>query len=374
MNTDRRKVALFCTNFLPYSQTFVHDELRAHERYETEVFAWRRQNPERFLHDAVHVANPFYGGTLMSPKFARRIRRGGFSVVHAHFGPGAVYAMPYAALAALPLVVTFHGYDVPLLWNARRFSPEFWSYAILGRRMLERMTLGLCASKDLFDLLVAHGVPSEKLRVHRLGIDLAKWSPGTPREGALQVLMVGRFVAKKGFSYGLRTFARLLETHPSSRLVIVGDGPLERTLRALARELGLGDRVTWCGAVPHDEVTRLVRESSVLLAPSVVDEHGDRESGLIVAKEASACGVPVVATVHGGLPEIVDHGVTGLLAPERDVDALARHLVALADSPSLRAQLGAAAAAKMRAEYDNRARVRSLETLYDEAVQRHGGR
>lgn len=367
-----RKVALFCTNFLPYSQTFVHEELKAHTRYEAEVFAWRRQNATRFLHPRVHVANALYGGTLASPRFARRITRGGFSLAHAHFGPGAVYALPYVGLADLPLVVTFHGYDVPLLWNTRRLRPEYWPYALLGERMLARMTLGLCASTDLLELLVEHGVPREKLRLHRLGIDVDTWQTEGKREEGFQVLMVGRFVAKKGFAYGIRAFAALLRAYPAARLVIVGDGPLEAPLRALVGELGIGACVRFTGAVPSTEVVRLVRASSVLLAPSVVDRDGDRESGLIVAKEAGAAGVPVVATVHGGLPEIIEHGVTGLLAQERDVAGLARHLEALAASPTLRAALGVNAARKMRAEYDNRDRVRALEGLYDEAIARHG--
>jgi colanic acid/amylovoran biosynthesis glycosyltransferase len=367
-----RKVALFCTNFLPYSQTFVHEELRAHTRYEAEVFAWRRQNATRFLYPRVHVANALYGGTLASPRFARRIVRGGFSLAHAHFGPGAIYALPYVGLADLPLVVTFHGYDVPLLWNTRRLQPEFWPYALLGARMLSRMTLGLCASTDLLELLVEHGVPRQKLRLHRLGIDVDTWHSAAEHKDGFEVLMVGRFVAKKGFSYGIRAFAELLREHPGARLVVVGDGPLEPRLRALVAELGIGGSVRFTGAVPNAEVVRLVRASSVLLAPSVVDRDGDRESGLIVAKEAGAASVPVVATVHGGLPEIIEHGVTGLLAQERDVAGLARHLGALAASPTLRAAMGMNAARKMRAEYDNRDRVRALEGLYDEAIMRHG--
>ena len=125
------------------------------------------------------------------------------------------------------------------------------------------------------------------------------------------------------------------------------------------------------GPVPSEEVSRLLRESHTLLAPSVVDRIGDRESGLIVAKEASACGVPVVATVHGGLPDIVEHGVTGLLAPERDVAALTAHLATLHADPELRATMGRRAVEKMHASYCNRDRVGALEAFYDEAIALH---
>lgn len=364
----KRRVAVFSTRFLQRSQTFVYEELLCHERYEAEVFAWRRENGDRFPYPNVHVASPLYGATLFSPAFARRIATGGFSLVHAHFGTGAVYALPHALAARRPLVVTFHGYDVPLLWNNRRLSPEYWPYALLGRTILDRMTLGLCASTDLAELLVEAGVPRAKLRVHRLGVRLDAFEPGEQTGGAFQVVMVGRFVPKKGFAYGVQAFARLAAERPHARLVIVGEGPLEHSLRELVRSLHLTERVAFTGERPSTEVAQILRASHVLLAPSVVDRLGDRESGLIVAKEASACAVPVIGTVHGGIPEIVAHGETGLLAQERDVDALAGHLFALHDDPRLRRRLGAAARAKMVAEYDNRERVRALEALYDEAI------
>ncbi|MFO0692513.1 MAG: glycosyltransferase [Polyangiales bacterium] len=368
--SEPQPFALFCTNFLPYSQTFVYEELRNHRRYEAEVFTWRRQNADRFPYPKVHEANLLYGGTLMSGSFARRFARRDFTLVHAHFGPGAIYALPYAQMAKLPLVVTFHGYDVPLLWNIRRFSPEYWPYAALSKRLLARMTLGLCASTELYELLVDFGVPAEKLRIHRLGIDIDRFAPGPRRADGFQVAMVGRFVEKKGFSYGMRAFAKLAADVPDARLVIVGDGELGERLTKLASDLGIAERVRFTGPIPSDDVKTLLQESHVLLAPSVVDRIGDRESGLIVAKEASACATPVVATVHGGLPDIVEHGVTGLLAPERDVESLATHLRALHDDRALWKRLGRAAVEKTRREYDNRERVAALEDLYDEARER----
>ena len=105
-------------------------------------------------------------------------------------------------------------------------------------------------------------------------------------------------------------------------------------------------------------------------APSVVTRSGDRESGLIVAKEAAACGVPVIATMHGGLPDIVEDGHTGFLVPERDVERLSEPLGRLIAEPALRQQMGGAARLKMEREYDVRERVTELEGFYDEAIAR----
>lgn len=364
-------VALFNTNFLPYSQTFVYEEIRCHERYAVEVFCRRRLLAERFAFEPVHVGGPWYGLTCRAAAFDARFEEADFALVHAHFGLGAVYARPFARRHGRPLVVTFHGYDVPLLGSPRRWLPQHLRYAILGPRVLEDMTLGLCASEELRAMLLALGVPADRLRVHRLGVDLTRFRPGERPAGEFRVIMLGRFVEKKGFEYGLRAFAEVAREEPVISLSLVGDGPEDGRLRRLAAELGVAARVAFTGPLDPERVAELLRSSQVLLAPSVVDRHGNRESGLIVVKEASACATVPIGSRHGGIPEIIDDGVTGYLVAERDVASIADRMRRLVREPALRERLGAAAREKMRREYDNTARVRALEDLYDEAGARH---
>lgn len=363
-----RKSALFSTNFLPYSQTFVYEQLVNHRRYDPEVFCWRRQNTDRFPFRHVHSANFTYLVSRYSPKFVKRFQEQSFAIVHAHFAPGAIYALPYAQSAGIPLVVTFHGYDVPLHWNTRRFRPEYWPFLLYNRDVLEHMTLGLCASSELKELLTHHGVPEAKLRVHRLGIDLTRFKP-QPKTGKapVKLYLVGRFVEKKGIEYALRAFAPYASKEVT--FSIIGDGPLRGELERLATSLQIAPYVSFLGVLPSEEVSKHLQSADVLLAPSVIAQDGDRESGLIVAKEAGACAVPVLATHHGGLPEIVDDGVTGFLVPERDADALGEKLGVLLGDSSLRKSMGEAARAKMEREYDVTQRVAELETLYDEAIE-----
>ena len=359
------RAAVFSTNFLDYSQTFVHDEVTHHQRYVVEVFCRKRMYPERFPFEPVHVGGPLYGATRRSPAFDR-VLASGFDLIHGHFGTGSLYAHPYARRHSLPLVITFHGYDVPLLTSSARFYPKHWTYALLAGGMLRDMTLGLCASRELLEMLVASGVPRERLRLYHLGIDLNAFRRGTP--GArLRVLMVGRFVEKKGFEFGLRAFAQCVQQGLPAELVLVGKGPLEARLRALVDELAIAASVQFVGALPSREVATLLAEADVLMAPSVVGAHGDRESGVIVLKEASASQLPVIGTLHGGIPEIIDDGVTGYLVPERDVQALSTRLAQLLQDAALRAQLGRAGRAKMEHEYDLTRQVQQLEGFYDEA-------
>ena len=364
-------MALFSTNFLAYSQTFVYEELRCLSRYRAEVFCRRRLRPDQFPFEPVHVGRPLYGWTRRDRSFDRCFRSTGFALIHAHFGLGAVYAHPFAQRHRLPLVVTFHGYDVPLLTSPTRWRPHHLRYALLGPRVLHDMTLGLCASTELQSMLLEQGVPPERLRVHRLGIDLERFQPGPRRTDRCEVAMVGRFVEKKGFTNGLAAFATVAWDRPQLRLTLVGDGPLAGALRRQAAALRLGEQVEFVGPLPADRVAALLASTDVLLAPSVVDREGNRESGLIVVKEASACGAVPIGTRHGGIPEIIEDGVTGYLVAEHDIAAMAARLAQVAQDPSLRAALGEAGRRKMRREYDVRERVRALEGHYDEAQARY---
>jgi colanic acid/amylovoran biosynthesis glycosyltransferase len=365
-----RRVALFSTNFLEYSQTFVHEEITRHERYAVDVFCRKRHLPSFFPFPRVHVGGPLYGATRECAGFHRVFRERRFELVHGHFGTGACYAVPYAQRYRLPFVVTFHGYDVPLLSSSERLLPRNWPYALFSRGMLEQMTLGLCASHELLELLLDVGVPRDKLRVYHLGVDLSAFTRG-PRKLVPRVVMVGRFIEKKGFEYGVRAFAEALQRGARGELVLVGNGEREAKLRALVSELGIEQAVRFLGVLPSSQVAALLAESDVLMAPSVVAIDGNRESGVIALKEASASGLAVLGTYHGGIPEIIDDGSTGYLVAERDVNTLGERLHRLLTDRALCEQMGRAGRAKMERQYDVNKQVQGeLESFYDEAIAR----
>jgi colanic acid/amylovoran biosynthesis glycosyltransferase len=234
--------------------------------------------------------------------------------------------------------------------------------------MLQRMALGLCASEELRQMLIEAGAPAERLRLYHLGVDLTRFQPGERDPERVEVVMVGRFVEKKGFEYGLRAFAHATRDRDANvRLTLVGSGERESALRAIVNELELGQRVRFAGVLEQTEVAALLSTADVLLAPSVVGADGNRDSGLIVVKEASACHTVPIGTLHGGIPEIIDDEQTGYLVAERDVEAMGERLGRLIDDPALRQRLGTAARAKMEREYDAKQQVAELETRYDEA-------
>jgi len=363
-----RRVALFCTNFLPTSQVFVYEQLRQYRRAEVDVFAWRRFNRKRFPFPRVHLAEAGYVIRGASRRFSRVFAQRRFELVHAHFGPAGAYARRHAARHGLPLIVTFHGYDVPLLSSRRRFLPLHLPYALGSRALLRELRLGLCASEELKQLLIELGVEAERLRVHRLGIDLERFRfAEAPREPL--VLMVGRLVEKKGFDDGLRAFAQARGRGVRASLSIVGEGERRSSLESLARQLGIAHEVSFLGSLGNEQVAALLARARVLLAPSVVARDGNRESGLIVVKEASAAGVVPIGTRHGGIPDSIADGETGYLVAEHDHQALGERLARLLQDEALRSHLARAGRAKMEREFDNRLVVAELEDIYDEVCE-----
>ena len=369
-------------NFLPYSETFIHDQLRFHERYRAVVFCRQRRNAELFPHDPIvaleeiprggsKLASMGYGVLGVSPRFDRELEKCGATIVHAHFGHNGAFALPFAKRHHLPLVVSLHAHDVTVLGSPERFRPAWWRYTLRLGALFGYAAAFLATSAEIKELVVAAGCPPGKVRIHHLGIDLEHFAPRSPLAGADSaplVVMVGRFVEKKGHEYGLRAFAQARRGGLNARMVIAGDGPLRGRYERLVAELGIGGSVELPGALPHEKIRALLAAAAVVLTPSVVARTGDREGGLTFAKEASACAIPIVGTHHGGIVEIIDDGVTGYLVAERDAEALGERLCAILRDPALGNRLGAAARSKMEREYDIVKQVRDLETIYDEVI------
>ena len=366
-------IAVVVGSWLPRSETFVHEPLRLQRRTRASVIAgsrtaWADQFPYEPLTHLSLGEQIGYRHLGVCPAIDAILHTSGARLVFAHFGLNGAFIRPFAERARLPLAVLFHGHDVGGLEPRNRWTIRYHRYQRQAPRMFDYASSLLCASSELARKLVEYGAPPDKVRVHRLGVDIERFSPPSPseRESRPTVLMVGRLVEKKGVSYGLRAFARVRERVRSARLRIVGDGPLRRLLATEASSLGLSDCVEFLGPQPSEAVREQMRLAHVLFTPSVTTATGDRESGVIVIKEAASCALPAVASDHGGIPEIVDHERTGLLVPERSVEGLAHALERLLRDDTLRHRMGAEARRKMVDEYDNRVQVAALEqTLLD---------
>ncbi len=144
-------------------------------------------------------------------------------------------------------------------------------------------------------------------------------------------------------------------------------------MRALAGELEIGDKVDFVGFLGERELCSLYHASHIFVHPSQITADKNQEGIPNSMLEAMATGLPVLATYHGGIPEAVEHGQTGLLSAERDVDGLLHHLRQLAADPGSWAAMGQAASQAMKENFEQAAQVAKLEAIYREAIEQHGG-
>jgi colanic acid/amylovoran biosynthesis glycosyltransferase len=375
--SDRRpRVALFRSPVFNASETFVAAQAAGLERYQPLVVG---------LEDKGHVPAALAGRVLLANGAAERLavrlgRWGGLgerveaagpALIHAHFGPDGLLALPLARRLGLPLVTTLHGYEVNRARVAMLASGRLsWlRYALRQKRLMAEGQLFLAVSEALRRQAVARGYPAERTFTHYLGADLGRFAPAEAAETGL-VLHVGRLVEKKGTAVLLDAFARL---RPEARLVIIGDGPLRGALERRGARLGLGERVHFLGTLPPQEVAAWMRRAWLLAAPSVTARDGDAEGLPTVCVEAAASALPAVGTDHAGIPEAIADGETGFIVPEGDAGALAARLTALLGDAGLRERMGRAARRLAEARFDARRQIARLEAHYDALVQRAGG-
>jgi colanic acid/amylovoran biosynthesis glycosyltransferase len=283
-----------------------------------------------------------------------------YDVIHAHFGPNGVKAaaMRSARLLRGELVVTFHGYDL----SRHLRDAGGAGYA----RLFREAALCLPVTHRWAQRLVELGCPADRIRVHRMGIDSARFSfaeraavAGRP----VELITVARLVEKKGIAYALRALA-LLAREGDFRYTIIGDGPERQRLSGLIDELGIGARVRMLGARGHADVLAHLRAADIAIMPSHTAADGDEEGLPVALMEAMATGLPVISTYHSGIPELVTDGVEGFLVDERDGAALSRRIALLAGDPALRAAMGRAARLRVEHQHDQRRLDEELLACY----------
>lgn len=386
MTVDRElTVAQSLFEWLPITMTWVYDQVRFADGIRSVVladnvlnlasFPWTpvyspseslKRHPQ--LRRARALLSRFsmrsYPGT-----YARAVRAHAPQVLHSHFGTRGWQDLPLCADSGLRQVVTFYGYDIGFLLNGRKR----WRHRYA--RLFERADLFLCEGPHMAATLVQHGCPEDKVHVQHLGVDLGSivYRRRTPADdGCLRILVSSTFTEKKGIPYGLEAVSLLIQDGRSVKVTVIGDSggseDQEREKRKILKTIEdrhLRDHVKLVGYVSREELRRQAYLHDVLLAPSVTAANADSEGGApVTLVEMSASGMPVVSTLHCDIPNVVEDGVTGCLARERDPEGLARGLARLADDPALRLAMGEAGRRRVEAFFDVRILARQLEDRY----------
>ncbi|MDQ3653517.1 MAG: glycosyltransferase [Chloroflexota bacterium] len=332
-------------------------DARALVRPHWEVFRW---DPMRYLRVAFRVAKRRRWGAvkrfLQAGCIAPQLRREGITHVHAHFASSATSVAHYLHhLCGMSYSFTAHAKDIYI---------DSVSDDVLVRKM-ERARFVVTVS----DFNKAHlsklapNVPIE--RIYN-GLDLTQFSPnGTHADETPMILAVGRLVEKKGFDDLVRACALLRDRDIAFRCDIVGTGSEEPMLRGLIQDLHLQDVVHLTGPMPREELVKLYPRASVVVAPCVIGNDGNRDGLPTVLIEAMALGVPVVSTPVTGIPELVCDGETGLLVAPNDPVELSGAIAAVLADPLRARTMAEAGRALVEEQFDLRRNVAQLRAHFE---------
>jgi colanic acid/amylovoran biosynthesis glycosyltransferase len=309
--------------------------------------------------------------TGRAPLYVRKLRSIRPTLLHAHFGPSALRAMPLSRALNIPLIVTFQGYDATVYDDHARASKHYSHRVyVRKRKALEAgSALLIAVSNFIRSELLRQGFAPDKILTHYVGVDteLFRPDPDIPREPI--VLFTGRLAEKKGCEYLIRAMAKVEDLTPANELVIIGDGPLRGELERLAA--GCLRRYRFLGFQPPETIKQWMNRARVFGAPSLRARSGDAEGYPNAFAEAQSMALPVVSFDADGVREAVSHGNTGFLAPERDSDALARYLRLVLTNKDLCSRMSAAARQYVCQDFNLTKQTKKLEEIYRQVLQNH---
>jgi colanic acid/amylovoran biosynthesis glycosyltransferase len=248
------------------------------------------------------------------------------------------------------------------------------AYREATREMLDAVKLVLVRSESLRRAVIDLGCDEKRIEIQRTGIPLDEF-PFRERNFVTaatewRAVQAGRLIEKKGLPVTLRAFALFQRRHPNANLTIAGEGPLLGQLQNLARELNIDRRVSFTGFISQEQLREIYYGSHIFLHPSQRGHDGNQEGIPNSMLEAMASGLPVFATDHGGIPEAIQNGVSGVLVPERDHEKLAAALLDATQDPGFLSRIARNGAEIVRKNFDLRAQAQRLVEIYLRTIGR----
>ena len=278
---------------------------------------------------------------LMGARLARSLQRAGCTHLHVHFAhTPAQIAMYASAFSGIPFTIMAHANDI-------------FERGLLLREKAQRANKLVTISRYNLSYLLSLGVPDDKLAVVRCGVSFVPplRVPAFENKARYRIGTLCRLVEKKGVDDLLRALVLMRNASWQVDLSIAGDGPLRSELEQLVDELGLRETVHFIGAVGHTAVADWLASLDVFVVACKQDSNGDMDGIPVVLMEAMSQHVPVVSTRLSGIPELVMHEQTGLLAVPADPISLAHEIGRLLESPAMRSRFAAAGAEHVQTEF-----------------------
>jgi glycosyltransferase involved in cell wall biosynthesis len=403
LSTSTSRIGYVVKRYPRYSETFIVNEILAHEQAgaDLSIFALRPPTDTHFQDCISRVRAPVHyltsdkvkGDSLWamisrvaawSPSVWNRlaelppsdaqtvyqglelavaVRQQGIKHLHAHFATSASeVALLAGAIARVPVTFTAHAKDI----FHEEVDPELLRYKLQAADTVVTVSeFNLAYLRETFG-----DAASRVIRIYN-GLDLQRFPFYAPDERPPRIVAVGRLVEKKGFDDLLLACRELQNRGIQFACEIIGSGELDANLRRKSAQLGLDASVVFRGSLPQGEVIQSVRQASVLAAPCIVGDDGNRDGLPTVLLEGMALGTPCVATDVTGIPEVIRHRETGILTEQHNVTQLTSAIEELLQSPELRTQLATAARSLIEREFNIHRNAAVLRERFGQARTPH---
>ncbi|MFK5921190.1 MAG: glycosyltransferase [Verrucomicrobiota bacterium] len=381
-------VASFCATFLASEMLHVYRQIVGLSNYESVILTQKRMHADKFpfAEDRViqlprpnglrREARRFWGSKCKKAPWTifdgerREIERvldeRGAELLHVYFGHIGMHLLPLleSKTRPCPVIVSFHGADAGV-------DMDKAAYRLAMQRVFASADRILARSQSLAQALLELGCPDEKIRLSRTGIPLQQWplvKRMVPEDGQWRLVQACRLIEKKGLDVTLKVLAKLRESFPQARLTLIGEGPLRAEVEGWAEELGLSGAIELTGFIGEQRLRQEFAKAHIFIHPSRTGKDGNQEGVPNAMLEAMATGLSVAATQHGGIPEAVIEGESGLLVEEGDWEKLAEKLVVLLKDESRWEAMGKAAREGVENKFSRQQQITDLEEIYREVI------
>lgn len=296
----------------------------------------------------------------MKEDLAAYIKEKNIHVVLAEFGPVGAEVIPVCKKLEIPLIVHFHGFDAYVDHILKEYYLQY-------QEMFKYAKAIVVVSRHMERQLVSLGASPQKVIYNCYGPSV-DFFDNVPDFNSLNFIAVGRFVDKKAPYLTLSAFKQFLEKFPEAKLTMVGDGPLLFTCKNLSESWGISDKVHFVGAVSHNETRKIYQSAYCFLQHSITADNGDSEGTPVGILEAQAAGIPVIATKHAGIVDVILPNETGYMVDEGDVNAMANFMEKLAIDKVLAKEIGMKGRKRIQDEFTLSRHIKVLNEIIEKAA------
>ncbi|MDP4195853.1 MAG: glycosyltransferase [Bacteroidota bacterium] len=383
------KVAHFCSSFSVLSETFIYDYVIELERQgiDNHIVTFDRQNEKERPFPKVHLCeqkrdlkwlfkrivcefnnSPSKLWGIYQSSIKDVLKKLKPDIIHVQFGDNGAMIAPIAEKLNIPIVITFHGYDISQL-----LEDEFWVNKY--KRLFKKDVYAIGVSNFICNKIKKLGCPEERVVRLPAGININDFELiDLKQKKEVVCIHVGRLVEKKSpilLVKAIKHAIELLKNEYTIKLVIIGDGPLRQELEETIKELELQENVVLKGPLPHNKIIEELSQANIYTQHCVTANNGDQEGMGVSFAEASAKGLPIVSTRHNGIPDVVIDNKTGFLVEEKDFRTMGEKIAFLCENQQIGKQFGLNGREHIKTNLNIEIQVSKAIELYKNIIKKH---